>query len=94
MKNKGFMGALIIIAVAVVGLAALVAFGILDVGKLKKTSTPATTSEVPDMQINQLNTLSTSDNVADIQKDLDSTNFASVDQEMPQVSQQAEGLGD
>ena len=84
---KGFLTLWLILLVIALGVAALIAFGILDVGKFKKNTSfsgkPAT--QVEDQQVENLQKQSSSDEVVDIEKDLNTTNLNSLDQELPDV---------
>lgn len=80
-RGRGFSSLWIIIIVALIGLAAVVAFGVLDVAKIKKPSIQ--TSDV-DQKVQELNTLSTSDEIDAIEKDINSTDLDNLD----------EGIGD
>lgn len=86
---KGFSTLWIIVAVAIVGTAAVLAFGVLDVAKIKKPDVgrlPET-----DQQLQQLSTFSTSDEVVDIEKDLNATDLDAIDNELSEVDRD---LGD
>lgn len=90
MQTKGFSTLWIIVAVAIMGIAALVAFGVLDVAKIKKPE-EGIVSEV-DRQIQQLETMSTSDEIADIERDLSATDLDAIDDELSQVDRDLGGL--
>lgn len=81
--SRGFSTLLIIVAVAIVGAAAVVAFGVLDVAKIKKP--PVVTVTGSDEQLESLQTFSTSDEVIDIERDLGATDLDAVDNELDQV---------
>ena len=80
--RSGFSTLLIIVFVAIVGVMAVLAFSFLDVSK--KTEVTTGPAEM-DQQIKQLQTLSTSDEVPDIEKDLSSTNIDSLDSDLTDV---------
>lgn len=82
--ETGFSTILIILLVAAIGIFAVVAFGVLDVAKFKKPDALQKV-QVEDQQLKELNTLSTSDELPDIESDLTGTNFEEIDNEMDQV---------
>ena len=83
--RSGFSTLLIIAAVAVVGVAAVLAFGVLDLVKIKKPELPQKTLVEVDEQVKDLNILSISDELPDIEKDLSATNLEDLDNEIDQV---------
>lgn len=87
--SKGFSTLWILIAVAVVGVVAIIAFGILDVAKLKK---PAQYVLPEDKQVQQLQTLGQSDEISVIEQDIDNTNLDNLDAEMGEVEQDLQSL--
>lgn len=73
---------------AVVAVIAIVAFGVLDLGKLKENLPGYSPSPViKDSQVESLQKLSSSDEIVDVEKDLNDTNLNNLDQELPQVDQ-------
>jgi len=87
--RRGFSTLFVIVAVAVVFVLALLAFGVFDFAKLKKTV--PTTTEV-DEKLNELSAVSTSDEVPDIEKDLNDTNLEMIDAELGEVEKELTGL--
>ena len=86
--RKGFLTLWLILAMATVAVIAIIAFGVLDLGKLKQ-SLPGY-SPVPvikDSQVESLQKLSSSDEIVDVEKDLNDTNLNNLDEELPQVDQ-------
>ena len=81
--RKGFSTVFVIALVAVIGVVAVLAFGVFDVSKIKKTG------EMPEQQVDQqikdLDNLSPSDELPDIEKDLNATNLEEVDSELDQI---------
>lgn len=86
--SKGFLTLWLILAMAVVAVIAIIAFGVLDLWKLKE-SLPgySPTPVIKDSQVESLQKLSSSDEIVGIEKDLDDTNLNNLDQELPQVDQ-------
>lgn len=89
--QRGFSSLFIILVVVIVGLAAIAAFAIFNSGKLGQpvTQTPAA---VRDEQVKSLQTLSGSDEVVDIDKDLSSTNVDVLDTGLDQVNNDLNSL--
>ncbi len=83
--RMGFSTLWIIVAVAIVGVVAVLAFGVLDFYKIKKPDVGQKTQVEEDQQVQDLNTLSTSDEVDVIEKDLDLTNLDALDAEIGDV---------
>lgn len=83
--RRGFLTLWLILLVIAIGVAALIAFGILDVGKIKKSIPGQSPTMVEDQQVQDLQNQSTSDEVSDIEKDLNTTNLDTLDQELPDV---------
>jgi len=90
-SKKGVLGIGLIAAIAIVVLVAIVFFGILDLGKFKKGQ-PSPSAVVEDQQVQDLQTLSSSDEIGDIEEDLENTNLENLDQDLSQVDQALEGL--
>lgn len=84
--KRGFSTLWIIVAVAIVGVVAVLAFGVLDFYKIKKPDIGQKTQVEEDQQVQNLNTLSTSDEVDVIEKDLDLTNLDALDAEIGDVA--------
>jgi len=86
--RKGFLTLWLILVMAIVAVIAIVVFGVLDLGKLKESLpgySPAPV--VQDSQVKSLQKLSSSDEIVDVEKDLNDTNLNNLDQELPQVDQ-------
>lgn len=81
MQTRGFSTLLAIIAVAVIGLAAVLAFGVFQ--------EPAV---VEDQKLKELETVSTSDELPDIERDINETNLETLDVELSEVDKEAKGL--
>lgn len=76
---------LVVLAVAVIGLVAIIFFGILGQDKFQRQSLlPSPGAEV-DQQVQDLGELSFSDEIGDIEKDLNNTNIESLDQGISEV---------
>ncbi|KKR57942.1 MAG: hypothetical protein UU05_C0018G0009 [Candidatus Curtissbacteria bacterium GW2011_GWA1_40_47] len=86
-KRRGFLVLWLILLVVVVGVAALVAVGILDLGRIKNSAPGESTAIVKDQQLENLQKVSTSDEVVDIEMDLDNTDLNNLDQELSEVDQ-------
>lgn len=84
--RKGFSTLLIIVAVAVVGVVAILAFGVFDVGKLKTQVLQPKVTE--DQTLTQLEAVGTSDEVPDIEKDLLNTDLETIDAEISDVDRE------
>jgi hypothetical protein len=89
MVKNGFGTVLILVLVGIVGIAAVVAFGIFDLGKLKKANESI---PVQDPVVEELKVLGTSDEVDDIERYLNQTNLDKIDSEMSEVEKSVEGL--
>jgi len=90
---NGFLTLWIVLLVIVIGVAALFAFGIFDMGRFKKgPSTSQTPQTVEDQQTQNLEKLSSLDQIVDIQKDLDTTDIDNLDLELPDVDKAASEL--
>lgn len=85
--KKGFSTLLIILGAAVVFIAAVLAFGVMS-GK-KETEKPKVAE---DKQVEALKTLSTSDEVPDIEKDLNDTDLETLDVELLEIEKEVSGL--
>lgn len=83
--KRGFSTLWIIVAVAVIGVIALVAIN--KMGKI-----PPAPSTTFDRQIQELQKLSNSDEIGDIEKDLDATTLEGLDLELGEVDQSLKGL--
>lgn len=83
--SSGFSTLWIIVAVAVIGVIALLAIN--KMGKI-----PPAPSTTFDRQIQNLQKLSSSDEIGDIQKDLDATTLEGLDLELGEVDQSLKGL--
>lgn len=90
MQTRGFSTLLIIIVVAVMGIAAVLAFGVFDAGKLKRTVQEPSVGQ--DQQLKELETVSTSDEVPDIERDINETNLETIDVELSEIEKEANGL--
>lgn len=89
-SNSGFGTVFLLLAVGIIGVIVVVAFGIFDLAKLKKPQ--QTMVEQEDSQVKELNVLGVSDEIGDIEKYLDQTNLDKLDQEIPQVDKDAGSL--
>ena len=87
--KKGFLALLIILAVAILGLAAAVAFSL---GKFRQQPLVQTPAVVQDKQVESLETLSGSDKVEDIDKEVNSTDIDSLDAGLDQVNSDLNSL--
>lgn len=89
--QRGFSPLFIILVVVIVGLAAIAVFAIFNAGKLGQpvTQTPAAAG---DEQVKSLRTLSGSDEVVDIDKDVSSTNVDALDTGLDQVNNDLNSL--
>lgn len=85
LSKRGFSMLWIIVAVAVIGVIALLAIN--KIGKI-----PPVPSMTFDRQIQELQKLSNSDEIGDIERDLDATALEGLDQELGEVDQSLEGL--
>lgn len=83
--RRGFSTLWIIVVVAVIGVIALLAMN--KMGKM-----PPVPSTTFDRQIQELQKLSNSDEIGDIQKDLDATTLEGLDQELGEVDQSLKGF--
>ena len=89
MKSKNFRGSSLILVVLLV---ALVVFFVilLKVFNIDRSSTPEEEKTVTyDQQVKDLATLGNSDEISDIEDDLNNTNIDQIDQELPQVDKEA-----
>ena len=90
--RRGFSTLIIILIVAVIGVVALLAFGVLDLGNINR-SKPAEVSQVnEDPMLGELKVLGASDQISVIEKDLNNTKLNIVDQELPQIDKDASSL--
>lgn len=87
---KGFSTLLIIVAVAVVGMAAVLAIGVFDVGQLKTKVLQPKVAE--DKILMQLKAVGTSDEVPDIESDLLNTDLETIDAEISDVDRDLQSL--
>ena len=90
--RKGFSALIIILIVAIVGIGAVAAFGVLNVGDIKKSTPTQINQTVDDQQVRDLQILGSSDKVSDIEKDLNDTKLNEIDQELPQIENDASTL--
>lgn len=91
--RSGFSSLLIIVAVVVIGVFAVLVFGVLDLAKIKTPEVPKPSISVgKDAQVEKLSTLGTSDEVSDIEKYLNETNLDTLDTELSDVDRDAESL--
>ncbi|OGD92403.1 hypothetical protein A2697_00245 [Candidatus Curtissbacteria bacterium RIFCSPHIGHO2_01_FULL_41_44] len=88
--ERGFSGLMLIIIVAVIGVVAFFAFGILNIGK-QGIPVPQIPDVIEDQQVKNLQKQSSSDELPFIEKDLESTNLEDLDQGIDEVSK---SLGD
>lgn len=82
---RGFSTIWLIMAVAVIGVIAVVAIG--KVGKV-----PSVPQVTIDRQIGELQKLSSSDEIGDIDEDLNKTNLENLDAELGEVDKELQGL--
>lgn len=85
-RKSGLLNLIILISVAVVG-AALLVFGVLDLGDFKKNSGIS-----QDEQVRRLETLGESDEVDDIEVYLNDTDVENVDSELSEVDESLQSL--
>ncbi|OGD86974.1 hypothetical protein A2870_04355 [Candidatus Curtissbacteria bacterium RIFCSPHIGHO2_01_FULL_41_11] len=85
-NKQGFAPLIIILIIAIIIAVAVLAFNYLGVNKSGKSSQTVNS----DAQLNELNTLGVSDEVSAIETDLNKTNLEKINQELPQVDQEAE----
>ncbi len=79
--NRAMFNLWLILAVAIIGLVAILAYGIFNVGKIKKTTQPSEISTQPvDLQVRELTKISGSDDIDVIEQELSATNVESLDQ--------------
>ena len=91
-NNSGFSPLFIILIVAAIGVVALLALGVLDLGNINR-SKPAEVSQVDeDPMLGELKVLGASDQISVIEKDLNDTKLNIVDQELPQIDKDASSL--
>lgn len=83
--KQGFSTLLIIVAVAIIGAMAVLAFGVLDVWQIKKAQVPSAKISDVDQVIKDLDNLSSSDELPDIERDLTATDLENLDSEMDQI---------
>ncbi|MBI3283010.1 hypothetical protein HYZ70_02940 [Candidatus Curtissbacteria bacterium] len=88
--SYGFVLPWILVAAAVVLVVLVLAFGIFDTGEFKKKVEAPKAAE--DQQVEALLKISASDEVADIEKDINQTNLDTIDVELSEVEKEAEAL--
>ncbi len=89
--RQGFSGLIIILVIAIIALAAIVAFSLFHSGKLTGQPTMHVT-QPQDQQVKNLQSLSRSDSVSDIDKDVNSTDVGSLDAGLDQVNNDINSL--
>ena len=88
-QNKNLSGLLIlwlIIAVGLIGIIALFAFGVLNTNMIRRPPEKAPLVEV-DEQVKNLKQLDSSDEVSAIEKDINATNLNDLDQGIGEIDQ-------
>lgn len=88
--KRGFSTLWIIMAVAVIFVVAILAFGVFDVGKLKTQVLQPKVTE--DQILTQLKAVGTSDEVPDIEKDLLNTDLETLDAEIGEIDRDLQSL--
>lgn len=83
--RTGFSTLWIIVAVVIVGVAAVLVFGVLDFYKIKKPVERPATQVEEDQQVRQLNTQSTSDEIEVIEQDISATDLEALDGEIADI---------
>lgn len=81
--KKGSVVLLVILAVAALFAFLFIAYQ----AKVKKEEVEVVPAAVEDVQVSSLKTTSSSDEVVDIQQDLDSTSLENLDMELSEISQ-------
>lgn len=89
--SGGFAVALTILILAVAAIAFVIVFGSLSIRNIKLPEYEFGRG-AKDAQINNLNNLSSSDELGAIEKDVEETNLENLDQEIKEVENEASGL--
>lgn len=85
----GSLAIMLLAAVAVIGLIAIFVFSPTGSSVKRKTGQEITAE---DHRLQQLTTLSSSDEIGDIETELNTTNLDSIDEEMPQIEKETSTL--
>ena len=85
--RRGSLTLWLILLVIAVGVAALAVFGVLDLSKIKESIPGQSNQIIEDQQVQSLQSQGTSDEVVDIEQDLNSTDLDCLDQELSEVDQ-------